>query len=66
MSSEITANQQEDDCKDCRTRKFCWTDLVECLEKSDCNWAINFGCIRFCKHSSALQCTHSRLPSLHN
>lgn len=61
MASEVSTNYQDDECKDCRIRKFCGNDVVECLEKKDCDWIMHFGYGRFCKHPSALQYTNSRL-----
>ncbi len=49
MASEIRANQMVDECENCKSRKFCGTDLLECLEREDCSWVVNFGYSRFCK-----------------
>ena len=59
MGSVISTNHQDDGRKNCRTQKFFGTDVVQCLEKSDCEWAMYFGQGRFCMSAYAMRLDHS-------
>ena len=59
MGSELKENQIEDECKNCRSRSYCGTDLLECLENSDCSWVVHFGYARFCKRPYAAKMNNS-------
>lgn len=62
MASDNTPPQQpddnrtEDNAPNCQARIFADTGLLECLTKTiGCQWALNFGNMRFCKHPSKEQ-----------
>lgn len=61
--SAIAAHRHEDECKNCRLFKLSGSEIVECGEKKGCEWVMNFGYSRFCKHPSALQYANLNLFS---
>ena len=63
MASEIRVNQIDGQCKNCRSRNYFGTDLLECLESSDCSWVVYFGYTRFCKKPYAFQTINSKIIS---
>ena len=59
MATEISTNHPPEECKNCRTRKFCGTGMVECLERRVCQWVMFFGEGRFCMHASEMKYANS-------
>ena len=64
MTSESITNKPKLECINCRVVKFFGTEVVECLEKLDCQWAIILGYGHFCKHPSSLQYSSFNLSRL--
>ena len=64
MTSQLAANSPKLECENCRIVKFFGTEVVECLEKLDCQWAIVLGYGHFCKHPSSLQHSSANLSRL--
>jgi hypothetical protein len=59
----IASNRPDSDHANCKKHNFYGTNIVECQENKDCEWAMHFGNSRFCKHPAALQQMVGRFAS---
>jgi hypothetical protein len=64
MASEIDKIPTNLECSNCRVVKFFGTEVLECIEKLDCEWAKILGYGRFCVHPSSLRHSSSKLSRL--
>ena len=60
MVSVMSPDKLDDGERNCRIHKFFGTDVVQCLEQSDCEWAMHFGQGRFCMRDYVAPLDNSR------